>query len=175
MSVYTPVTPEELAAWLARYNVGTLIQLSPIASGIENSNFFVDTTRGRYVLSLYERLPADDLPFYLNLMAHLAREGIPCPAPEPDRSGGLFSTLNGRPASLVNRLEGTAIDMPDAAHCAAAALRFWLSRLYDYHLPRHGEITHRHDPARFERILRDRARTLPAFPETAAAMAQEAH
>ena len=87
MSVYTPVSPEELDAWLARYAVGALGEQSPIASGIENTNYFVTTAKGRYVLTLYERLPAEELPFYLNLMAHLARAGIEVPAPIPDRTG----------------------------------------------------------------------------------------
>ena len=68
MSVYTPVTAEELEAWLTRYAVGGLVSQAPIATGIENTNYFVTTTSGRYVLTLYERLPANELPFYLNLM-----------------------------------------------------------------------------------------------------------
>ena len=320
MSVYTPVTPEELNAWLTRYAVGALADVQPIASGIENTNYFVTTTKGRYVLTLYERLPAGELPFYLNLMAHLARAGVECPAPEADRSGALFSLLNGKPASLVTRLDGTPVLAPSPGHCAAvgaalarlhlatttyrprltnrrgpawwrqaaravrpfldagqndllaaelkfltgfgkgalprgaihgdlfcdnvlfsdtqvsgiidfgfaatdflaydlaiavndwctvksgdgrgalqpelasalagtyqavrpltqdergqwaallraAALRFWLSRLYDLHLPRPGELTHAHDPATFERILRDRIATTPRFPDTPA-------
>ena len=317
MSVYTPVTTEELDAWLARYAVGTLVLQAPIASGIENTNYFVTTTKGRYVLTLYERLPANELPFYLNLMAHLARGGVECPAPEPDRSGALFSMLNGKPASLVTRVDGQPTLEPDAVHCAAvgnalgrlhlasatyrprlanrrgpswwrqaaravrsylfpeqnqllvaelrylagftkvrmprgaihgdlfcdnvlfagdrvsgiidfgfaatdflaydlaitvndwcivnegpdagalvpelvealvrayegvreltaderaqwpallraAALRFWLSRLYDLHLPRPGELVHAHDPAHFERILRDRIFHAAPLPE----------
>jgi len=119
MSVYTPVSTEELDAWLARYAVGALAELQPIAAGIENTNFFVTTTKGRYVLTLYERLPAEDLPFYLNLMAHLARNGCAVPAPEPDRTGALFSLVNGKPASLVARIDGAAIEHPDAPHCSA--------------------------------------------------------
>jgi homoserine kinase type II len=317
MSVYTPVTAEELNAWLARYAIGGLVDLQPIASGIENTNYFVTTARGRYVLTLYERLPADELPFYLNLMAHLARAGVECPAPEADRSGALFSLLNGKPASLVTRLDGAPVLDPSPGHCAAvgaalgrlhlasvtyrprltnrrgpawwrqaaravrpfldagqnellaaeirfltgfgkgalpkgaihgdlfcdnvlfsdtqvsgiidfgfaatdflaydlaiavndwcivrsgddrgalrpalvsalagayqavrpltadernqwaallraAALRFWLSRLYDLHLPRPGELTHAHDPSEFELILRDRSSTMPRFPD----------
>ncbi len=320
MSVYTPVTAEEFNAWSARYAVGSLTEMQPIASGIENTNYFVTTTKGRYVLTLYERLPAEELPFYLNLMAHLARAGVECPAPAPDRTGALFSLLNGKPASLVSRLDGSPVAAPAAAHCAevgaalarmhvasagyrarltnrrgpawwrqaaravrgyldagqnellvaelkfltgfgkgalprgaihgdlfcdnvlfsgaqlsgiidfgfaatdflaydlaiavndwcivksgdragalvpelvaaltgayhairpltvdertqwsallrAAALRFWLSRLYDLHLPRPGELTHAHDPGAFERIVRDRARTQPRFPEPVA-------
>ena len=312
MSVYTTVTAEDLDAWLARYTVGALVGLEPIAAGIENTNYFVTTERGRYVLTLYERLPAAELPFYLNLMAHLARAGVEVPAPEADRTGALFSLLNGKPAGLVARVEGASIEAPDAPHCAAvggalarlhvvaagyrarltnrrgpawwrqtarmvrpfldadqqellaaeirfqtgfgrgrmpkgaihgdlfcnnvlfagdrvagiidfgfaatdffaydlaitvndwcidadgrldgdllaallgayvrvrpvtdderaqwpallraAALRFWVSRLHDLHLPRPGDLTHAHDPAEFERILRDRVATMPAFP-----------
>ncbi|GIK87373.1 MAG: homoserine kinase [Betaproteobacteria bacterium] len=315
MSVYTTVSAEDLDAWLARYAVGALVELKPIATGIENTNYFVTTAKGRYVLTLYERLPAEDLPFYLNLMAHLARSGCDVPAPEPDRTGALFSILNGKPAGLVARVEGAPVDRPDAAHCAAvgaalarlhlasqqyrarlsnrrgpawwrqaaravrpfltpeqdallqrelahqqgyaklrlpkaaihadlfcdnvlfdgervagiidfgfaatdflaydlaiaindwcddgdgaldaarmrafvagyhevrpltdderthwpdllraAALRFWLSRLYDLYLPRPGELTHAHDPSRFERILGRRAAAAPRMPDLA--------
>lgn len=314
MSVYTAVTTDELAAWLTRYPLGELVELAPIAAGIENTNYFVTTTRGRYVLTLYERMPADELPFYLNLMAHLARAGVEAPMPAADRTGALFSTLNGRPAGLVSRIDGVAVERPTPAHCAsvgnalarlhvaaqsyrarltnrrgpawwrqaaravrpyltaeqnellagevrfltgfgkgrlpkgaihgdlfcdnvlfsgtrvvgiidfgfaatdflaydlaiavndwcvagngdgaldpervaallgaysaarpltsdelaqwpallrAAALRFWVSRLYDLYLPRPGELTHAHDPVPFERILRSRARTTTALP-----------
>ena len=121
MSVYTPVTAEELEAWLTRYAVGGLVLQTPIATGIENTNYFVTTAKGRFVLTLYERLPADELPFYLNLMAHLARGGVECPAPVPDRTGSLFGTLNGKPAGLVTRVDGTPVLAPDEAHCAAVA------------------------------------------------------
>ena len=317
MSVYTPVTAGELAAWLTRYALGAVREFEPITAGIENTNYFLTTDKGRYVLTLYERMPAEELPFYLNLMAHLARAGVMAPEPEPDRSGALWSFLNGKPAALVGRLEGAPVAQPDAAHCAsvghalaelhlaakpyrgrlanrrgpgwwrqaaravrpllsaeqnalvaselkyqagfartrlprgaihgdlfcdnvlfvdgrvsgiidfgfaatdvlaydlaitvndwcvpgdreppgalndenvralvgsyhalrplvfeeralwgpllrAAALRFWLSRLYDLHLPRPGEITHAHNPAVFEQILRHRVAREPAFPD----------
>ena len=318
MSVYTPVTAPDLDAWLTRYAVGGLTELQPIASGIENTNYFVTTERGRYVLTLYERLPASELPFYLNLMAHLARAGVEVPAPVPDRTGALFSRLNGKPAGLVARVDGAPVSTPSQVHCAhvgaalarlhvvsqtyrarltnrrgpawwrqaaravkphldaaqvalldgeikfqtgfgrgklpkgaihgdlfcdnvlfagdrvagiidfgfaatdffaydlaitvndwctqeadggldgalaaamvsaydaarsltqdereawpallrAAALRFWLSRLYDMHLPRSGELTHAHDPAHFERVLRDRAARPVRLPLAGAA------
>jgi len=86
LSVYTNVSAAELTAWLANYSVGRLLACEPIKAGIENSNYFVTTTQGRYVLTLFERLPAEELPFYLDLMAHLARHGIPCPAPIADLS-----------------------------------------------------------------------------------------
>ncbi|HQR12391.1 MAG TPA: homoserine kinase [Casimicrobiaceae bacterium] len=317
MSVYTPVTVEELEAWLMRYAVGAVQQMQAIASGIENTNYFVTTPKGRYVLTLYERLPAAELPFYLNLMAHLAKAGVPVPAPEPDRTGALFSLLNGKPASLVTRIDGHPVLEPTPRHCAAvgaalarmhiasatyrarlsnrrgpawwrqsaravkpflnadqialldaelkfqtgfgrgklpkgaihgdlfcdnvlfrdeqvsgiidfgfaatdffaydlaitvndwcvadggskaidaaraealvtaydalrpltsdertawpallraAGLRFWLSRLYDLHLPRPGELIHAHDPEHFERVLRDRVANPARFPERA--------
>ena len=119
MSVYTLVSPQELEAWLARYPVGTPTDFTPIAAGIENTNYFVTTAKGRYVLTLYERLPAEELPFYLNLMAHLARAGVECPAPVADRTGAYFSVLNGKPAGLVTRVDGAPVATPDAAHCAA--------------------------------------------------------
>ena len=120
MSVYTTVTPEELAAWLTRYAIGAVQKFEPISAGIENTNYFVTAEKGRYVLTLYERLPAEELPFYLNLIAHLANAGVQAPAPEPDRSGALWSILNGKPAGLVARLEGAAVVRPGTAHCAAA-------------------------------------------------------
>ena len=98
MSVYTTVTARELDAWLTRYAVGGLEAIEPIASGIENTNYFVTTDRGRFVLTLYERLPASELPFYLNFMAHLARAGVEAPAPVADRTSAFFSMLNGKPA-----------------------------------------------------------------------------
>jgi homoserine kinase type II len=317
MSVYTPVTVENLAAWLTRYALGAVQAFEPIAAGIENTNYFLTADKGRYVLTLYERLPAEELPFYLNLMAHLARAGVMAPAPEPDRTGALWSFLNGKPAGLVARLEGAPVQHPDVAHCAAvgralaelhvaakqyrgrltnrrgpgwwrqaaravrpqlspeqnalvaaelkyqagfaktklpraaihgdlfcdnvlfvgsrvsgiidfgfaatdalaydlaitvndwclqpdenqsghldparvralvgaydavrplepderalwgpllraAALRFWLSRLYDVHIPRPGELTHAHDPVSFERILKSRVAAEPRFPD----------
>jgi homoserine kinase type II len=118
MSVYTKVTSSQLAGWLKGYPVGALTELRGIAAGIENTNYFVTTTAGRYVLTLFERLPAEDLPFYLGLMAHLARHGIPCPAPVVDHSQRLYSTLKGKPAALVTRLPGAPVMSPAPAHCA---------------------------------------------------------
>ena len=120
MSVYTTVTAEDLAGWLTRYAIGTVREFEPIAAGIENTNYFVTADKGRYVLTLYERLPAEELPFYLNLIAHLANAGVQAPAPEPDRSGALWSILNGKPAGLVARLDGAAVPKPGIEHCAAA-------------------------------------------------------
>jgi homoserine kinase type II len=117
LSVYTPVSQVELAGWLRNYSVGQLASCEPIESGIENTNYFVTTTQGRYVLTLFERLPAQELPFYLHLMAHLARHGIPCPAPIADLSDQYLGALKGKPAALVTRLPGRSLENPGAAHC----------------------------------------------------------
>jgi homoserine kinase type II len=119
MSVFTPVSERELARWLKRYAVDAPLALEPIAAGIENTNYFVTTAAGRFVLTLFERLPASQLPFYLGLMAHLARHGIPCPAPLADLDNRYFSELNGKPAALVTRLAGCSVEAPQARHCAA--------------------------------------------------------
>ncbi len=118
MSVYTPVSEAQLAAWLDNYSVGRLVAFEPIQAGIENSNYFVTTAQGRYVLTLFERLPAGELPFYLDLMAHLARHGIPCPAPIADLSDKYLQRLNGKPAALVTRLPGRSLELPGEAECA---------------------------------------------------------
>jgi homoserine kinase type II len=117
VSVYTAVSEGELSEWLRRYSVGRLAALEPIKSGIENTNYFVTTSQGRYVLTLFERLPAAELPFYLDLMAHLARHGIPCPAPIADLSDRYLGELNGKPAALVTRLPGRSVDRPGVAEC----------------------------------------------------------
>ena len=119
MAVFTPVSRHQLESWLAHYPVGALAGFEGIASGIENSNFFVDTDAGRWVLTLFERLSADKLPFYLQLMRHLAAHGIACPDPVTDRHGALHSMLAGRPAALVTRLRGSGVTQPDLAHCVA--------------------------------------------------------
>ncbi len=119
MAVFTPVSRHQLESWLAHYPVGALAGFEGIASGIENSNFFVDTDAGRWVLTLFERLSADKLPFYLQLMRHLASHGIACPDPVADRHGALHSMLAGRPAALVTRLRGSGVTQPDLAHCVA--------------------------------------------------------
>lgn len=118
MAVFTPVTRAQLESWLRRYTLGELHDFEGIASGIENSNFFVTTDAGRFVLTLFERLSHDQLPFYLGMMQHLAQRGVPCPDPIPDRDGELLGELNGKPAALVTRLAGKVNLHPGPAHCA---------------------------------------------------------
>jgi homoserine kinase type II len=122
LSVYTKVTESDLSAWLQNYSVGRLVSLEPIKSGIENTNYFVTTAQGRYVLTLFERLPAAELSFYLELMAHLARHGIPCPAPIADVDDRYVRELNGKPASIVTRLPGKSLERPGSAECGELGL-----------------------------------------------------
>ena len=152
MSVYTPVTAEDLDAWLTRYAVGIVTEMQPIASGIENTNYFVTTAKGRYVLTLYERLPTAELPFYLNLMAHLAKAGVAVPAPEPDRTGALFSLLNGKPASLVTRIEGLPVQVPSPQHCRAVGAA--LARLHVASMTYRARLSNRRGPAWWRQAAR---------------------
>jgi homoserine kinase type II len=152
MAVYTPVSTDELGAWLTRYVLGTVHEFAPIAAGIENTNYFVTADHGRFVLTLYERLPPDELPFYLNLMAHLAHADVKAPAPQPDRSGALWSFLNGKPAGLVARLDGVPTEHPHVAQCAAAgdALAHMHAAVADYR----GRLSNRRGPAWWRQAAR---------------------
>lgn len=120
MAVYTEVPAEELAEFLAAYDVGTLVMAKGIAEGVSNSNYLVETTRGRFVLTLYERrIDEADLPWFLALMGHLAGRGLPVPRPLADAQGRTLSRLRGRPAALVEFLAGVSLTQPQAAHCRA--------------------------------------------------------
>jgi homoserine kinase type II len=120
MAVYTAVDDDALAAFLADYDIGAPATLTGIAQGIENSNYRLDTTHGRFVLTLYERrVAADDLPFYLGLMRHLSVNGVPCPMPVARRDGALAATLCGKPAAIVSFLDGDWPRTLTAAHCTA--------------------------------------------------------
>ena len=119
MAVYTDVAADELAEFLKHYDIGELLSYKGIAEGVENSNFLLHTTAGYFILTLYEkRVAKGDLPFFLGLMTHLASHGINCPQPVKSKSGEALSTLAGRPAAIINFLEGVWPRKPSAAHCA---------------------------------------------------------
>lgn len=118
MSVFTTVTLEQLRVWLERYPaVGAVKELRGIASGITNTNYFVITENSRFVLTLFEHNSAEELPYFLNLMAHLAKQGVPCPRPVVNVDGHYLGELNGKPASLVSCLRGASLEQPSADHC----------------------------------------------------------
>ena len=119
MAVYTDVAADELAEFLSQYDIGELLSYKGIAEGVENSNFLVHTSNGAYILTLYEkRVGIDDLPYFLSLMAHLAERGVSCPQPAKTRNGEVYATLAGRPAAVINFLEGMWPRRPIATHCS---------------------------------------------------------
>ena len=117
MAVYTQVSFDEAAGLMASLQLGVLQTLKPCSGGIENTNYFADTDSGQFVLTLFERLSAAQLPFYLELTQHLASCGIPVPNPAPSASGALMQQLNGKPAAVVSKLSGQSQLQPTALHC----------------------------------------------------------
>ncbi|HEU0044062.1 homoserine kinase [Sphingomonas sp.] len=121
MAVYTQVSAESLSAFLAGYDVGELVSAKGIAEGVENTNYLVDTTAGRFILTLYERrVAAGDLPFFMALLDHLAARGLPVPPAIKDRRGVAIATLEGRPACLIRFLPGVSVTRPTPAQALAA-------------------------------------------------------
>jgi len=119
MAVYTDVAADELAAYLSQYDLGDLLSYKGIAEGVENSNFLLHTSKGAFILTLYEkRVARGDLPFFLGLMTHLAEHGIICPQPVKNRQGEALGELAGRPAAIITFLEGIWPRKPNAIHCA---------------------------------------------------------
>ncbi len=139
MAVYTPVSADDLAGFLAGYDVGHAISFKGIAEGVENSNFLLETTGGRFILTLYEkRVEAGDLPWFLALMGHLAAKGLPVPGPIADSSGAVLQVLNGRPACLIEFLPGVSVTEPSpaAAHEVGVALGRMHAAVADFTAPR---------------------------------------
>jgi homoserine kinase type II len=120
MAVYTHLSRVEAQTFIERFDIGSLTALEPISEGIENSNYRLETTSGRFILTLYEaRVREADLPYFIGLMDHLAAAGFPCPVPVRDRTGQALHRLSGRPSAVVTFLDGTWPRTPDAAHCRA--------------------------------------------------------
>ncbi len=118
MAVFTAVTLDDLTQWIKQFPLGQALALNGIASGIENSNFFLTTERGEYVLTVFENLDFEQLPFYIQLMRHLAERGIPVPAPVANAHGELVVALHGKPAAIVSKLDGSSQMDPQPVHCA---------------------------------------------------------
>ena len=110
MAVFTALGRDDIERFVAHYELGALADAEGIAAGIENTNYFVTTAAGRYVLTVFERLTFRELPFYLELMLHAAHHALPVPAPQRNRSGALMGELKGKPAALVTRLPGASIE-----------------------------------------------------------------
>jgi homoserine kinase type II len=121
MAVYTDISDEELAAFLGAFDLGVPLAFKGIAEGVSNSNFLLETDRGRFILTVYEaRTKVDELPFFLELLRWLAGRGYPCAAPVPARDGALYKSVRGKPAAIVPFLIGLAARRPTVAHCREA-------------------------------------------------------
>ena len=119
MSVYTRVERDELEQFLTEYSIGELVEYEGISAGIENTNYFVTTTQGQYVLTLFEALSMDELPYFLDMTAHLADEGVPCPHPIPDNNSHYLRKLKGKPTALVTCLKGINVINPNIEQVTA--------------------------------------------------------
>jgi homoserine kinase type II len=137
MAVFTEVSFDDAAALIGRLGIGELTALKGIAAGIENTNYFADTAQDRYVLTVFERLSFEQLPFYLHLMKHLATHGVPVPEPQADASGEILHTLYGKPAAVVNRLSGSHQLAPDTIHCESVGAMLARMHLAGQDYPRH--------------------------------------
>lgn len=124
MSVFTSVSIPQLQTWLQDYAIGELVEVKGISSGITNTNYFVTTKQNnaepsKYVLTLFEHNTIEELPYFIDLMSHLAGHGIPCPQPIVDKSGVSLHMLNGKPAALISCLKGQDVDAPNITQCSA--------------------------------------------------------
>ncbi|WP_332820277.1 homoserine kinase [Sphingopyxis sp.] len=147
MAVYTHVEPDDLAALVARYDIGTVLSCKGIAEGVENSNFLLETTGGRFILTLYEkRVREGDLPFFVDLLSHLANEGCPVPAMLRDRDGTAIQKISGRAACIIQFLSGISLTQPSPNQCeaAGAALGAMHRALEGYAGARENSMGHRH-------------------------------
>lgn len=121
MSVFTTLSLQEVSDWLATFQLGELVSLKGIAAGITNTNYFVQTTQQRYVLTVFEKNDFDELPYFVDLMTHLSQHGILCPSPVADKNGVALRRLHGKPALMVSCLKGQDTAHPNLAQCVAVA------------------------------------------------------
>ncbi len=151
MAVFTSVSDDDARTLLASFALGELVSLRGIAAGIENTNYFLTTTTGEFVLTIFEVLTASQLPFYIELMHHLAQRHVPVPMPQTRLDGARLFTLKGKPAAIVTRLPGNYAPEPSAAHCALAGQT----------------LAHAHLAARDFNIFQPNLRGLPWWEATA--------
>lgn len=164
MSVFTSVSIQELQAWLQGYSIGEVVELKGISSGITNTNYFVTTTQGRYVLTLFEHNTMEELPYFIDLMSHLATHGVPCPEPITNDVGVSLHMLNGKPAVLISCLSGRDIKVPDVKHCAeVGAVLAKMHIAGQSFVERNADKPHR-NPRDMEWRIRTAAQVMPHLP-----------
>ncbi|MFZ2406390.1 MAG: phosphotransferase, partial [Methylobacter sp.] len=123
MSVFTRITRPQLDQFFSAYTLGEVVNFEGITDGIDNTNYFVTTTQGSFVLTLFESLTVDDLPHFLKLLSHLGKNSLSCPRPQSDRQGNSLRRLNGKPAAVFKRLSGAATATPSVLHCQEIGLQ----------------------------------------------------
>tara|TARA_R110002096_G_scaffold266710_1_gene460371 strand:+ start:167735 stop:168706 length:972 start_codon:yes stop_codon:yes gene_type:complete len=144
MAVYTNVSADEISAFIADYDVGEVVSFKGIAEGVENSNYLLSTTKDKFILTLYEkRVNADELPFFLGLMDHLAHKGIDCATPIEDKNGIALKELCGRPAALISFLDGLSVSRPNVENCKqlGAALAEMHLAVSDFEMSRKNDLS----------------------------------
>ncbi|MXO96290.1 homoserine kinase [Erythrobacter aquimaris] len=170
MAVYTHLGAEDLAELIAHYNVGELISAKGIAEGVSNSNWLIETTGGRYILTMYERrIDTGELPFFLGLLDHLAERDCPVPATIHDRSGAAFRTVDGKAVALIEFLPGVSPNQPTAAQAKAVgkALAELHIAAQDYALSRENDLAPQGTLAMLEALNADALAGIdPALPAT---------
>lgn len=167
MAVFTPVSAADLAAFLARYDIGRATSFKGIAEGVQNSNFLLETTVGRYILTLYEaRVETASLPWFLALTTHLADKRLPVPRPITDRADVALQTLNGRPAAIIEFVAGVSVAEPDVAdaHELGAAMGRLHAAVGDFTAVRANDLGQAHWPAMAARCGDQLASIDPALP-----------
>jgi homoserine kinase type II len=180
MAVFTPVSLDDLHQWLTQFSLGKPLAVKGISSGIENSNFFLTTETGEYVLTIFEQLTFEQLPFYLELMRHLAGHGVLVPMPIANRNGAILHTLHGKPCSIVTRLDGRSQLEPTPVHCAGVGAMLAKMHLAGQGFPLQQSNLHGLDRWRdttpivlpylrkeIQQLLRDEIRTQEAFAASA--------
>ena len=117
MAVFSKISQKNLKNFLSTFNIGDLMHYEGIQAGTENTNYFVYTTEGSYVLTIFEKLKIDEAPFYLSLMRHLAKRRTPCPLPILNKNNEIIKLFNNKPATIVSKLEGQTVEHPNSLHC----------------------------------------------------------